>query len=183
NASIFYDNVKVPRAYRLAGPGRDCRFYYGIISGGQWHSAIISLGIAQAAFDLALDYTRERKSHGRPVREWSMVAGILADMAVQLEIVRGAVYNYGWMLDHPEAYGASFSSEMMSKAGIVRIFSADAAVWITNKAMELMGSNGLSPEFHLEKYLRDAKVLQLWLGGQQVSRYRVVKGYYDYTVP
>ncbi|MBW2029716.1 MAG: acyl-CoA dehydrogenase family protein [Deltaproteobacteria bacterium] len=180
NASIFYDDVRVPKDYRLAGAGQDSQFYHGIISGGQWHSALISLGIAQAAFDIALEYTGERKSNGRPVREWSMGAGILADMAVWLEMMRGAVYNYGWMLDNPDSYGPIFSREMSSKASIVRIFSADAAVWITNKAMELMGSNGLSPDFHLEKYLRDVKVLQLWLGGQQVSRYRVVRGYYDY---
>ena len=57
-----------------------------------------------------------------------------------------------------------------------------AAVGVANKAAELMGSNGISPEYHLEKYLRDSKVPQLWLGGQQVTRYRVIRGYYDYVV-
>jgi alkylation response protein AidB-like acyl-CoA dehydrogenase len=60
--------------------------------------------------------------------------------------------------------------------------AADACVWICNKAVELLGSNGLSPEYGLEKCLRDAKITQVVLGGQQVAKYRVVNGYYDYAV-
>jgi alkylation response protein AidB-like acyl-CoA dehydrogenase len=182
NGSVFYDNVRVPKEFRLAGPGHDAHFYYAVMGGAQWHSSTMSLGIAQAAFDIALAYTGERMSGSRPVREWSLAAGVLADMAIRLETTRALVYNYAWMMDHPEQYGPPFTPEMVSRAGIVRIYAADAAVWVANKAMELLGSNGLSPEYHLEKYLRDSKITQLWLGGQQVSRYRVVRGYYDYTV-
>ncbi|MCX5841124.1 MAG: acyl-CoA dehydrogenase family protein, partial [Deltaproteobacteria bacterium] len=152
------------------------------MASSQLSSATMSLGIAQAAFDIALDYTKDRMSGGKPVREWSMAAGILADMAIRVETTRALVYNFAWMADHRDKYGPSFSNEMISKAGIVRIYAADAAVWVADMAMQLMGSNGLSPEYHIEKYLRDAKITQLWLGGQQISRYRVVRGYYDYTV-
>jgi alkylation response protein AidB-like acyl-CoA dehydrogenase len=183
NASIFYDNVRVPKEYRLAGPGVDAQFFAGLSgTGAQKHSSTISLGTAQAAFDIALDYTKERKSGGKPVREWSMAAGILADMAIRIEMTRGALYNLSLMLDHPEAYGPPFSPQMVSKASATKVFAADMAVWVANKAAELMGSNGISPEYHLEKYLRDAKINQLWLGGQQVSRYRVARGYYEYVV-
>lgn len=181
NGSIFYDNVRVPKEFRLAGPGHDAHFYYATMAGAQWHSSTMSLGIAQAAFDIALDYTKDRMSAGKPVREWSMAAGILADMAIQLETTRALVYNFAWMMDHPEKYGPPFTPEMISKASIVRTFAADAAVWVANKAMELLGSNGLSPEYHLEKYLRDSKIPQLWLGGQQIAHYRVARGYYDYV--
>lgn len=181
NGSIFYDNVRVPKEYRLAGPGHDAHFYFGAMSGTQWHSATMSLGIAQAAFEIALEYTKERKSGGKPVREWSLAAGILADMAIQIEMSRAAVHNLAWMLDHPEQYGPPFQEIFISRASATKIFAADMAVWVTNKAAELMGSNGISPEYHLEKYLRDAKITQLWLGGQQVSRYRVVRAYYDYV--
>jgi butyryl-CoA dehydrogenase len=183
NASIFYDNVRVPKAYRLAGPGRDAQFFAAIAgTGAQKHSATMSVGTAQAAFDIALDYTKERKSGGKPVRAWSLAAGILADMAIQTEMARGALYNLSSMLDHQEIYGPPFSPQMVSKASATKVFAADTAVWVTNKAAELMGSNGISPEYHLEKYLRDAKITQLWLGGQQISRYRVAQGYYDYVI-
>lgn len=182
NGSVFYDNVRVPKEYRLSGPGDDARFYHATTGGSQLSSATMSLGIAEAAFEIALDYTKDRMSGGKPVREWSMAAGILADMAIRVETTRALVYNFAWMADHRETYGPSYSNEMISKAGIMRIYAADAAVWVADMAMQLMGSNGLSPEYHLEKYLRDAKITQLWLGGQQISRYRVVRGYYDYSV-
>lgn len=182
NGSVFYDNVRVPKEYRLSGPGDDARFYHATTGGSQLSSATMSLGIAEAAFEIALDYTKDRMSGGKPVREWSMAAGILADMAIRVETTRALVYNFAWMADHRETYGPSYSNEMISKAGIMRTYAADAAVWVADMAMQLMGSNGLSPEYHLEKYLRDAKITQLWLGGQQISRYRVVRGYYDYSV-
>lgn len=183
NASIFYDNVRVPGEFRLAGPGIDAQYFTALAgTAAQWHSSTISLGTAQAAFDIALDYTKERKSGGKPVREWSMAAGILADMAIQLEMTRGAVYNLSSMLDHPEVYGPPFSPKMVSRASATKVFAADTAIWVANKAAELMGSNGIHPDYHLEKYLRDAKINQLWLGGQQISRYRVARGYYDYVV-
>lgn len=183
NASVYYDNVRVPKEYRLAGPGQDAIFYHALTGCfTQWHTSSISLGTAQAAFDIALEYTKERKSGGKPVREWSLAAGILADLAMQIEMTRGAVYNLAWMIDNPDVYGPPFSPSMISKASACKIFAANTAVLVANKAVELMGSNGISPEYHLEKYLRDAKIPQLWLGGQQVSHYRVIRGYYDYVV-
>lgn len=181
NGSIFYNNVRVPKEYRLAGPGMDAHFYHGGQTEAQWHSSTISLGTAQAALDIALEYTSTRKSGGKPVREWSMAAGILADMAIRVEMTRAAVYNLSIMLDNDDKYGPPFQPKFVSYASITKIFAADTAVYVTNKAVELMGSNGISPEYHMEKYLRDAKIPQLWLGGQQISRYRVMRGYYNYV--
>lgn len=183
NGSVFFDEVRVPKEYRVAGPGKDALFHHAMADcGSQYHNACLALGIAQSAYKIALDYTKERKSGGKPVREWSLVAGILAEMAVRIEMTRAAVYNFAWMLDHPNDYPPAYSTSMISKASIVRIYAAETSVWVANKAVELLGSNGLSPEYHLEKYLRDSKINQIILGGQQVSYYRVVRGYYDYVV-
>ena len=183
NNSIFYDNVRVPKDYRLAGPGKDAAFYYGGIMGlAQWASACLSLGIARAAFDIAMEYTKERKSGGKPVREWSMAAGILADMAVRIEMMENSVFTLSYMYDHPEEYGSPLTKKMISRGSAIRIHASESCVWIANHALQLMGSNGLSPEYHLEKYLRDALVTQLYLGGMQVVKYRIVQGYYDYLV-
>ena len=183
NASIFFDDVRVPKAYRLAGPGDDARFFYAdAMALGQWMIAVGCLGTAQPAFDIALDYTRDRKSAGKPVREWSLVAGILADMAIRIELMRGGVYNYAMMLDHQDHYGRPFQDRMISQANILRVFAGEACEFVVSKAMELLGSNALSPEYHLEKYYRDAAITRIVLGGQQVSRYRVARGYYDYRI-
>jgi alkylation response protein AidB-like acyl-CoA dehydrogenase len=183
NASIYFDNVRVPKEYRLAGPGDDARFFMAdAMALGQWMNATQSLGIAQGAFDIALEYTKNRKSGGRPVRNWSLVAGILADMAARLEMMRGGVYNYAVMLDTHEHYGPPFQKKMIARANALRIYSAEACEFIVNRAMELLGANGLSPEYHLEKYYRDAAITRIVLGGQQVSKYRVAMGYYNYEL-
>ena len=175
--------MRVPKEYRLAGPGNDAMFSFGGIMGfAQWASACLSLGIAQSAFDIALEYTKERKSGGKPVREWSMAAGMLSDMAMRIELMRAGVYNMAYMYDHPEEYGPPLTNKMVSKGTALRIFASESCVFVANSALQLLGSNGLSPEYHLEKYLRDALATQLYLGGMQVTKYRVVRGYYDYVV-
>ena len=74
------------------------------------------------------------------------------------------------------------TKKMIARGSGVRLHASESCVWIANHALQLMGSNGLSPEYHLEKYLRDALVTQLYLGGMQVIKYRIAQGYYDYVV-
>ena len=78
----------------------------------------------QEAFDIALSYTGERKSHGRPVREWSLAAGVIADMAIRLETTRATVYNLARMLDQPQVYGPPFSPQMSSRAAIATLYAS-----------------------------------------------------------
>jgi len=179
NAAIYYDNVRVPKEYRLAGSGADAKFFCAGLTMTKVHSAMLSLGVAQGAFETVLEYTDTRRGGGKIVNQHTIIAGIIAEMAMKLELSRAAVYNMEWILHHPEIYGPAFSREIVAKCNIVKVFTADASVWITNKGMELMGANGYSKECNLEKYLRDAKACQLWLGGQQVSKYDIARGYYD----
>ena len=183
NASIYYDNVRVPKEYRLAGPGVDAQFYQGGFMGlAQWAASLLALGIMQGAFDIALEYTGERKSGGRPVREWSLAAGTLADMAVRIKLLRAAALNLAYMYDHPEEYGNPLTKQMISNGSALRVFASESCVFVVNKAVQLMGANGISKDYDLEKYARDALVNEIYLGGMQVTRYRIVRGYYDYSV-
>jgi butyryl-CoA dehydrogenase len=179
NASVYYDDVRVPKEYRLAGPRVDMQFFKAACSNTKVHSAALSLGISQGAFDTVIDYTAKRRGGGKEVRQHTIVAGILADMATRLEGSRCLVYNVTWMLGKPDLYGPAYSVKMTSRCNVAKVFAADAAVWIANKCMELMGAYGYSREYPVEKYLRDAKALQLWLAGQQVSRYDIARGYYE----
>ena len=179
NTSIYYDNVRVPREYRAAGPGIDGNFFKAATADAQWHSAVMALGIAERAFDMVLDYTGTRMGGFKPVRQHSMAAGIIADMAIGIEMMRAGVYNLSWMFDNLERYGPPFAPEFVSKAAAVRVYCGDTAVKIINKGAELLGSMSISEDFPYEKCLRDVKVTQLWLGGQQISRYRVACGHYD----
>ena len=179
NASVYYDNVRVPKEYRLAGPGMDANIYHFFEAATGWHSATMALGVAERAFEIVLDYTGTRMGGFKPVRQHSMVAGILADMAIGIDMMKSGVYNLAIMLDNLEQYGPPWSPHFISKASAVRVFAGDKAVEIVNKGAELLGSMAISEDFPYEKCIRDAKIFQLWLGGQQICRYRVARGYYD----
>jgi len=179
NSTIYYDNVRVPQEYRLVGPGMDGNIFAFATAGAGWHSTSIALGIAERAFEIVLDYTGTRMGGGKPVRQNSMVAGIIADMAIGIDMMKASFYNLSYMMDHLDVYGPPFSPQLISKASATRVFASDMVVNIVNKGAELLGSMAISEDFPYEKLLRDAKVTQLWLGGQQICRYRVARGYYD----
>jgi alkylation response protein AidB-like acyl-CoA dehydrogenase len=179
NGSVYYDNVRVPKEYRVAGPGKDANLYYMITGGAGWHMSIISLGIAERAFEIVLDYTGTRLGGFKPVRQHSMVAGIIADMAIGIQMMRASLYNLAYMYDHLDVYGPPWAPEFLSKAAATRVYAGDMAVEIVNKGAELLGSMAISEDFPYERCLRDAKLSQLGLGGQQICRYKVAQGYYD----
>jgi alkylation response protein AidB-like acyl-CoA dehydrogenase len=179
NSAIYYDNVRVPKEYRLVGPGMDANIYAFATAGAGWHSTSIALGIAERAFEIILDYTGTRMGGAKPVRQHSMVAGMIADMAIGIDMMKAGFYNLSYMMDHMDVYGPPFSPQVISKASATRVFASDMVVNIVNKGAELLGSMAISEDFPYEKLLRDAKITQLWLGGQQICRYRVARGYYN----
>ncbi len=179
NCDIYFDNVRVPRRYRAAGPGEDARLMKRNLTLGRGASAAMAVGNARGAFDRVLDYTGSRVVEGRPIRQHSMCAGMLADMAIGIETARAYYLQTAYMLDRPEEYGQPDSDEMLSRASLAKVHACDVAVMVANRAMELMGSYGYMREFDLEKYWRDGKEIQLWLGGAQLARLDVARGYYE----
>jgi len=179
NADIYFDNVRVPRQYRAAGPGVDARLMKRNLTAGRVASAAMAVGNAQGAFEKAVEYTGSRVVQGRPIRQHSICAGMLADMAIGVETARAYYLQTAYMVDHPQTYGEPDSDAMLSKASLAKTYACDVAVMVTNKAMELMGSYGYMREFDVEKYWRDCKEIQLWLGGAQLARLDVARGYYE----
>lgn len=180
NADIYLDNVRVPRQYRAAGPGADARLMKRNLTLGRVASAAMAVGNAQAAFERVLEYTGSRVVQGRPIRQHSMCAGMLADMAIGIETARACYLQTAYTMDRPETYGEPDSDAMLSKASLAKVYACDMAIMVTNKAMELMGSYGYMREFDIEKYWRDCKEIQLWLGGAQLARLDVARGYYEF---
>ena len=179
NGAVYYDNVRVPKEFRLAGPGMDGKLYQFATAHPGWHSSTMALGIAERALEIVLDYTGTRMGGFKPVRQHSMVAGIIADMAIGIDMMKASIYNLSYMFDHLDIYGPPWSAQLISKAAATRVYASDMVVNIVNKGAELLGSMAISEDFPYEKLLRDAKITQLWLGGQQICRYRVARGYYD----
>ena len=177
NCSIYFDNVRVPKRYRVAGSGDDAKLLRQMIVAGNIGSAAISIGPAQNTFEIVTKYATDRIVAGKPIKEHSINAGILADMAIWIETARTYAINVAHMSDRPEIYGPRWSSEMVAKSRIAKVYAADVAVKVTNKAMELMGSNGYSRPYDVEKHWRDVKMAQQWLAGSIVGRLDIARYY------
>ena len=181
NTTTYLNNVRVPKNFRAAGPGEDAKLFHINLTAGRLGSAAMSVGNAQGAFERVLDYTAERVvgKNGKAIRDHSIAAGMLADMAIGIETARLAYMQAAWRFDHPEEYGEQHSLKQLSSASIAKIYAADMAISVTNRAMELMGSYGYVRDYDVEKYWRDSKMIQLWEGGAQLGRFDVCRAYYD----
>ena len=180
NADIYFDNVRVPVSYRASGPKRDAELMKINLVNGRVSSAAAAVGSARGAFEEVLKFTETRIVGGKPVRDHSIAAGMLAEMATGIETARAHYLMVSDMLSNQEYYGEPFSDAILSQASISKNYATEMAISVTNKAMELMGSYGYIRDYHVEKYWRDVKEVQLWLGGAQLGRFDVVRGYYPF---
>jgi len=180
NAEIFYEDVRVPKEYRVAGPGEDAKILHDVVASGRLGTCRFALGAAQACFETALEWTKEREIVGRPVRTRSLHASILGEMAQKIESARAYYMQVSMMLKNEKLYGRPGEPFMLSKCSAAKAYACDVAIWVANKTMELMGSYGYSFDYNVEKYLRDVKILQLWLGGPQRALLDTALGYYSF---
>ena len=177
NCSVYYDNVRVPKRFRVAGPGDDAKLFRQQLVVGNLGSAGISTGAAQNTFEIVTKYATDRVVAGKPIKEHSINAGILADMAIGIETARTYALSVARMFDHPEIYGPRWSSEMVPKSRIAKVYAADVANKVTNEAMRMMGSNGYSRPYDVEKHWRDIKITEQWLGGSILGRLDIARYY------
>jgi alkylation response protein AidB-like acyl-CoA dehydrogenase len=182
NCDIYFDDIRVPISYRAAGPVRDAELLKANLTVGRVASAAAAVGCARGAFEEVLRYTGERVAGGKPIREHSIAAGMLAEMATGIETARAHYLQVSYMLNHPDKFGTSYSTAMLSRASISKNYATEMAISVTNKAMELMGSYGYIRDYHVEKYWRDVKEIQLWLGGAQVGRFDIARGFYPFQI-
>jgi len=181
NCEIWYEDVRIPKENRLAGPGRDADIlHYAIVGAGRLVGGARCVGVAAAMFELGLNWTANRDIVGKPVRERSMFAGILGELARDIEAARAYYLQTAYYMTHPEIYGPPWSLPQVARCSAARSMAADTAIKVGNKIMELMGSYGYVFESNLEKYLRDIKIIQLWLGGPQRDRLDIALGYYPF---
>lgn len=181
NCELVYDNVRLPKRYvlDLDQPGLGAKIIKGYVVGlGRLAGAARLTGLSEAVLGIALDWTGNRDIAGVPVRERSCFASILAEMARMIELSRNYMLSVTWQVLHPEIYGEHWSPEMLARYSAARSFAADTAEFCTNRAMELMGSYGYSYDYHVEKYMRDFKIVKMWLGGAQRDRLDIAQGLY-----
>ena len=166
-ADIALDDVRIPIDHRLGPADVDFRSggrgVLGTLSATRpWISAL-ALGIGRAAFEYAADFARERRQFGRPIIENQGVGFMLADMDIALDAARLLIWRAGWQASRNEP----FTYEEASKA---KTFATDAAMRITTDAVQICGGVGYMRELPVEKWMRDAKIFQVFEGANQVQR-------------
>jgi alkylation response protein AidB-like acyl-CoA dehydrogenase len=160
--SLMFNDVKVPKENRIGEDGFGFKFAMKTLEGGRIGIAAQALGIAQGAFELATQYSKERKSFGKPISEHQAIAFKLADMATQIEAARLLVHKAAWLKDQGLPYTQAGS--------MAKLFASKVAMDVTIEAVQVHGGYGFVKEFHVERLMRDAKITQIYEGTSEIQK-------------
>ena len=160
--SISFMDVIVPKENRIGEDGFGFNFAMKTLNGGRIGIAAQALGIASGAYELALAYSKERKSFGKPIHEHQAIQFKLAEMATRIETARLLCYKAAWEKDNHMDYVMS--------AAMAKLHASDTAMWVTIEAVQVHGGYGFVKEFHVERLMRDAKITQIYEGTSEIQK-------------
>jgi alkylation response protein AidB-like acyl-CoA dehydrogenase len=164
NVQIFFDNVRIPEENLVGEEGRGFIACMRILDMNRPTVGAAAVGVAQGALDLAIDHARNRKQFGRAIAQFQGLQWMLADMAMQTEAARALVYECARLVD---AGDFSRLSEMSSMA---KCYASDVAMKVTTDAVQVFGGAGYMRDYPVERYMRDAKINQIFEGTNQIQR-------------
>jgi len=159
---LIFDNCRVPKENLLGKEGEGFKVAMISLDAGRISIAAQCVGLAQAALDAAIDYTKQRVQFGQPIAANQGVQWMLADMAVSIEAARQLVYNATQL----KAEGKPFSTA----AAMAKLFASESAMSVTTKAVQLHGGIGYTKSYPVERYMRDAKVTEIYEGSSEIQR-------------
>ena len=160
--SIMYSDVKVPKANRIGEDGFGFKFAMSTLNGGRIGIAAQALGIAAGAYELALKYSQERTTFGKPISSHQAISFKLADMATEIEAARLLVYRAAKMKD--------MHMDFTTAAAMAKLFASEVAMRTTIEAVQIHGGYGYVKEYHVERLMRDAKITQIYEGTSEIQR-------------
>lgn len=163
---IMLDGVKVPRDNLVGSPGTGFLITMQTFDTTRPFVATMAIGIARAAYETALDYTKQRVQFGRPIYKNQSVSFALADMATAIDAARLLTWRACFLIDS----GGEFNKE----TSMAKLFASEMAEWICSQAMHFLGAYGYSRDAMVEKYLRDAKALTIIEGTSEIQRHFIV---------
>ncbi|MFI0506870.1 acyl-CoA dehydrogenase family protein [Streptomyces albogriseolus] len=161
-AQVHFDGVRVPDARRIGEEGQGFAIALSALDGGRLGIAACAIGVAQAALDEAVGYATERRQFGRPIADFQGLRFMLADMATQIEAGRALYLAAARLRDAGRPFGRL--------AAMAKLHCTDTAMRVTTDAVQILGGYGYTADFPAERYMREAKVLQIVEGTNQVQR-------------
>ncbi|SFG75940.1 Acyl-CoA dehydrogenase, middle domain [Desulfotomaculum arcticum] len=164
---LIFDNAVVPKENLLGKEGEGFKVAMALLDGGRIGIAAQGLGIAQAAFDVAKEYAKERVQFGKPIASFQAIQFMLADMATRIDCARMLVYRAARMRD----MGLPYSKE----SSMAKMYATDTAMEVTTNAVQILGGYGYCREYPVERYMRDAKITQIYEGTNQIQRIVISK--------
>jgi len=165
-AELFFEDVRVPKENLIGEEGEGLKLAMKTLDMARPSVGAISLGIAQAAFETAVAYSKTRVQFGRPICKNQGIQFMLADMATQIEAARLLVYQASWLKDKFYKEGTPFTRQ----AAFAKLYASDVAMKVTTDAVQILGGFGYTRESLVEKYMRDAKIMQIFEGTNQIQR-------------
>jgi alkylation response protein AidB-like acyl-CoA dehydrogenase len=166
-AELVFENCKIPISNQLGEPGRGLRYAMESIDSSRVTVAAQALGISQAAFDDALAYSQTRVQFGKPLAQHQAIQWMLADMATQIDAARLLVYRAAWLKDKGLPY--------MKEAAMAKLYAAEVSSFVTNKALQIHGGYGYCRDYPMERYLRDAKITEIYEGTSEMQRMTIAR--------
>ncbi|MBF7083083.1 acyl-CoA dehydrogenase [Desulfallas sp. Bu1-1] len=159
---LFFDNVRVPRENLVGNLNEGFKQFLKVLDGGRVAIAAMAVGIAQACLDASLKYAHQRVQFGRSISKFQAIQFKLADMAVNIELARLMYLKAAWLKDNGQPYS--------KEAAIAKLFASEMATRAALDAIQIHGGYGYMKEFPVERYLRDAKLLEIGEGTSEVQR-------------
>ena len=159
---LIFEDARIPLENLLGEEGQGDKLFLKTLDGGRIGIASMALGLAQAAYEAASAYAKERRQFGRPIGEFQGVAFMIADMATQIDAARLMTYRAAWLKDAGKPYS--------TEAAMAKLFASEVARDVTNDAIQVHGGYGYITEYRVERYLRDAKLTEIGEGTSEIQR-------------
>jgi len=159
---LLFDECRIPADNLLGEEGEGDRLFLKTLDGGRIGIGAMALGLAQAAYEAASAYAKERQQFGRPIASFQGIAFKIADMATQIDAARLMVYRAAWLKDNDQPYS--------TEAAMGKLFASEVARQVTNDALQVHGGYGYLTEYKVERYLRDAKLTEIGEGTSEIQR-------------
>ena len=166
-STLILENCKVPKKNVLGEVGKGFAIAMNALDNSRIGIAAQALGIAQGAYEAALKYSKERETFGKPIAAHQSISNYLADMAMRIDAARLQVYKAAWAKQQHNENGAARHT---LEASFAKLNAGDTAMWVSEKAVQVLGGYGYTTDFPVERFFRDAKITQIYEGTQEVQR-------------
>lgn len=161
-SELVFTDCRVPKENMAGDEGAGFFAFMKVLDGGRISIGALGVGIAQASLEASLKYVQERKQFGKPIGTFQAIQFKLADMAMEVELARTLVHKAAWLKDQGQPYG--------KVAGMAKLFASEAAVRAADQAIQIHGGYGYIREYPVERYYRDAKLLEIGEGTSEIQR-------------